>query len=168
MTFRQLLLPVLLTLYFCSLSAQPDRVYTSLDQVTDPQEVYILSLKKHRLKEFPSEILTYTNLRQLNLSHNRIRHIPDSIGCLTQLKVLNLSHNPILELPASIAQLTHLEELILNMTGIVALPPESKTLNYTLHLLDLRACPLTYDDQVSLEQLLPSPQKRWHHVCNCQ
>lgn len=148
--------------------AQPNRTYRSLDEVTDPALVVKLDLHKQRLHTFPPEIFTFSNLEELNLSRTRLQEVPDSLHLLPRLRVLNLSRNPLLALPPSLASLTQLQQLTLYLTGIVALPSECKSLNYTLQVLDLRACPLTYDDQEALTLLLPTPKKRWDHVCNCQ
>ena len=183
----------LLLLMFAGLSlqAQPDRIYTSLSDVKDPSQVYQLKLNYKRLKVIPPQVFDYTNLRvldlsknfidslppqiarlehleSLNLSRNHLHSVPDSIGFLSELKVLNVSRNPILDLPETLGQLTKLEELIVWMTGIVSLPPTCFTLNYSLRLLDMRACPMTYDNQQAIEEMLPSPRKRWDYVCNCR
>lgn len=183
---------ILLLMLTCSgLQAQRDRVYTSLSEVQNPDEVYVLHLNYKRLKHVPPQIFTFTNLVELDLSknmidsippaigrlsnlttlnlcRNKIHSLPDSIGRLTELKVLNASRNPILDMPETLGLLVNLEELILNMTGVVSLPATCFTLNYSLQVIDLRACPLTYDDQVAIEELLPSPRKRWNYVCNCK
>lgn len=170
---------------------QEDKVYTSLKEVKNPEQVYRLRLNYNRLKHIPPQVFTYTNLVELDLSknfidsipeaigrlkhletlnlcRNKIKTVPDSIGYLQNLKVLNLGRNPILELPASMSQLINLEELILYLTGVIAMPETFFTLNYTLKTLDMRACPLTYENQEAIEELLPTPRKRWDHVCNCK
>ncbi|MCF0211679.1 MAG: leucine-rich repeat domain-containing protein [Bacteroidales bacterium] len=171
--------------------AQPERIYTSLSQVDDPSAVYILHLRGQRLREVPPQVFTFANLieldlsrnrldtlppaiarlphlQRLNLHRNRLPSLPDSIGFLPQLKALNASRNPLLELPSTMARLSQLDTLTLYLTGVVALPPECAALNYSLRLLDLRACPLTYAHQAALDSLLPTPRKRWDYVCNCK
>lgn len=171
--------------------AQEDVVYSSLKEVKNPNDVYQLKLNYQRLRKIPPQVFTFTNLRvldlsknfidslppelaqltnlkELNLNRNKIRFVPEHIGQLTNLEILNLSRNPILELPESLGQLTNLKELILFMTGIISVPPTCFTLNYSLQVLDLRACPLTYDNQQAIEEILPSPRKRWDYVCNCK
>ena len=172
-------------------SAQRDRVYKSLKEVRNPDSVYILRLHYKRLKQIPPKVFTFTNLRQLDLGRNfidsippeigtlarlevldlrrnRIHTVPPELGRLTKLRILNLSRNPILELPDELGNLANLEELILWMTGVIAFPPTFVALNESLKVIDLRVCPLTWDDQQAIEQLLPTPRKRWDYVCNCQ
>lgn len=171
--------------------AQRDKVYKSMDEVRNPDSVYVLKLQHKRLKRIPSKVFTFrnlrsldlgrnhidtippeigllTNLEQLDLRRNRIRVVPPEMGKLLNLKYLNMSRNPILDLPDEMSALTNLEELVLWSTGVVSFPPSFVALNYSLKLIDLRVCPLTYDDQQSIEQLLPSPRKRWDYVCNCK
>ncbi|MBQ3949267.1 MAG: leucine-rich repeat domain-containing protein, partial [Bacteroidales bacterium] len=102
------------------------------------------------------------------LRRNRIRTVPPEVGQLTRLRRINLSRNPILELPDEMGNLVRLEDLILWMTGVVAFPPTFVALNESLKVIDLRVCPLTWDDQQAIEELLPLPRKRWDYVCNCQ
>ncbi len=174
-----------------SLFAQPDRVYTSLKEINDPSQVYKLKLNYKRLHQIPPQVFTFTNLTELDLSknfidsippqiarlqnlerfnicRNRLHSVPDSIGFLPNLKYLNLGRNPILDLPESMGQLAELEELVLYLTGVISVPATFFTLNYSLKLLDMRACPLDYDQQVAIEEILPRPRKRWDHVCNCK
>lgn len=170
---------------------QPDRVYKSLKDVRNPDSVYILQLRFKRLKQIPPKVFEMRNLRRLdlgrnfidsippeiaqlsNLQHldlrrNRIRVVPPELGQLSNLQVLNLSRNPILELPDQLSALSNLQELILWCTGIIAFPPSFVALDSSLKLIDLRVCPLKWDDQEAIRQLLPTPRKRWDYVCNCQ
>lgn len=146
---------------------QPDRVYKSLKEVSDPQEVYILQLRGKRLKTLPGEVLKMSNLTNLDLRGNRISILPDSIACLQHLKRLELSRNPLMRLPASMCQMTELAELVLWSTYVTDLPQEFEALDSTLELLDLRNCPLTLDNQEAIETLLPSVKKLWDYACNC-
>ena len=51
---------------------------------------------------------------------------------------------------------------------IFRFPPGFAALDATLQLIDMRVCPMTYDDQQAIEALLPSPEKKWDRVCNCK
>lgn len=171
--------------------SQPDKVYTRISEIKDPLKVYHLEMRYDRLRRIPPIVFECTNLRSLNLSknfidtlppeigrlvnleelnlqRNRIRSVPPEIGQLARLRILNISRNPILELPDAMGNLTSLEVLTLWMTGVVSLPPTFVALNHSLKTLDMRACPLTYDDQEAIETLLPGPVKRWDYVCNCK
>ncbi len=192
---KKSLIPIIFA--FCLLTlapgaaAQPDRVYKSLKEVRNPDSVYILKMNYRRLKSIPAKVFTFRNLKELDLGknfidsippeigdlthlekleldRNRIRVVPPELGRLTRLRTLNLSRNPILDLPDEMSSLTELKELILWCTGIISFPPSFVALNYTLEVIDLRVCPLTWDDQQAIEQLLPTPRKRWDYVCNCQ
>lgn len=172
-------------------TAQRDRVYKSIKEIHNPDSVYILKLNYKRLKQIPQKVFTLQNLRKLDLGRNfidsippeigqltrleeldlrrnRIRTVPPELGQLRNLRRINLSRNPILDLPDEMSNLTNLEEMILWCTGVIAFPPSFVALNSTLKLIDLRVCPLSWDDQQAIEELLPSPRKRWDYVCNCQ
>lgn len=187
---KKLLFALLFALAFTA-AAQRGRVYKSLKEVRNPDSVYILQLNFKRLRQIPPkvfemhnlrkldlgrnfidsippEIGTLTRLEELDLRRNRIRTVPPEVGQLTRLRRINLSRNPILELPDEMGNLVRLEELILWMTGVVAFPPTFVALNESLKVIDLRVCPLTWDDQQAIKELLPSPRKRWDYVCNCQ
>lgn len=174
-----------------SANAQRGRVYTSLEEITTPDSVYHLSLKRNKLKEFPQAILQLKNLEYLDLSHNKLHSLPKEIGSLTKLVTLNLnynrldsipkeianlqnlrtlilSRNRILELPAEMGTMAKLDSLMMLSNGIKRLPDSFKYLDSTLKIIDLRANPLTYDDQLDIKDLLPSPKKRMTRVCNCQ
>lgn len=188
---RGLLTTVLLLAVALSASGQRDKVYTSLSEVQEPDSVYILRLNHKRLREIPPIIFTFSNLHTLDLGKNRINNLPPEIGTLknlqeldlrrnklrtvppevgqlTQLQHINLSRNPILDLPEEMGALVNLKELIIWCTGIVDFPESFKALNYSLQLIDMRVCPMTWDNQQAVEELLPTPKKRWDHVCNCK
>ena len=174
-----------------TLHAQRNKVYKSLKDVRNPDSVYVLRLNFKRLRQIPPkvfmmknlmvldlgknfidsippEIGNLTNLVELDMRRNRIRIVPPELGRLTKLRVLNLSRNPILDLPDEMSQLSNLEQLILWCTGVISFPPSFVALNYRLKLIDLRVCPLSWDDQQAIEELLPTPRKRWDYVCNCK
>lgn len=187
---KTLLFFFIVTLAF-SAAAQRNRVYKSLKEVRNPDSVYVLQLRYKRLRQIPPKVFEMRNLRTLDLGRNfidsippaigsltklevldlrrnRIRTVPPEIGLLTELRTLNLSRNPILDLPDEMSSLTKLEELILWCTGVIAFPPSFVALNNTLKLIDLRVCPLKWDDQEAIRELLPNPRKRWDYVCNCE
>ena len=175
---------------FTILNSQPNRIYKSMKEVRNPDSVYALQLHYKRLRQIPPKVFEMRNLRSLDLGRNfidsippeigrltnlevldlrrnKIRIVPPEIGRLTKLRILNLSRNPILDLPDEMSSLTKLEELILWCTGVISFPPSFVALDGTLKLIDLRVCPLKWDDQEAIRELLPSPRKRWDYVCNC-
>lgn len=182
---------MLLFLFPALLFAQEDRVYKSLSEVKNPEDVYVLKLNYKRLHRIPDKVFLMTNLRvldlgknfidsippqianlkclqELDLSRNHLRTIPPAVGELRQLRDLDLSRNPLLELPEEMGQLTKLEKLTLWSTGIISFPPTFVALNESLKVLDMRVCPMSWDDQQAIEELLPSARKRWDYVCNCK
>lgn len=186
-----LLIFSLWALFVPALSAQPDKVYKSLRDVKNPQDVYILKLNFKRLKAIPDEVFTFSNLRELDLSRNFIdsippeianlrnlqklslarnwiRNIPDEISLLSNLRILDLNRNPLQQLPPSLCALSRLEKLILWQTGVVSIPPTFVALDGTLKVLDLRACPLSRHDQIQITDLLPTVRTLWDQDCNCK
>ena len=157
----------LLLLLIQGAQAQPDRVYKSLAEVTDPQQVYILQPRNKRLKSLPKVVLQMVNLKELDLRGNRIAFLPDSIVRLEHLQRLEVSRNPLMQLPATISQLKELKELVLWSTYVTDLPPGIETLDDTLEVLDLSHCPLTIENQEAIEKQLPSVKKLWDFACNC-
>ena len=170
---------------------QRNKVYKSMKEVRNPDSVYVLKLNYKRLRQIPAKVFEMRNLRELDLGRNfidsipaeigrltrlerfdirrnRIRTVPPELGRLTNLKYLNLSRNPILELPDELSNLDRLEELVIWCTGVVSFPPSFVALNATLRVIDMRVCPMRWEDQQAIEELLPSPRKRWDYVCNCQ
>ena len=182
---------LLLCVMTFGVAAQRNKVYKSLKEVRHPDSVYVLKLHFKRLRQIPPQVFTYRNLRvldlgrnfidsippeiasltqleELNLHRNKIRTVPPEVGQLRNLRKLNLSRNPILDLPDALGQLAQGEELRMWWSGIVSCPPTFVALDQTLRLIDMRVCPMTYDDQQAVEALLPTPRKRWDYVCNCE
>lgn len=188
---RFFLLLLLSSAFAFPLSAQPGKVYKSLKDVRNPHDVYILKLNFKRLHAIPDVVFSFTNLRDLDLSRNFIdsvppaianlrnlqklslarnwiRHVPDEISQLSDLRILDLNRNPVQQLPASLGLLPRLEKLILWQTGVIAVPPSFVALDGTLKVLDLRACPLSRQDQEQISDLLPSVHMLWDQDCNCK
>ena len=187
---RRFLTIVLLVCLTCGASAQPERLYKSLKEVRNPEDVYKLKLTYKRLKAIPPEVFTFTNLRELNLGcnfidsvppeiaglkhlevlnleRNWLHYLPDEIGELTNLVKLDLNRNPLQELPASMASLSSLDRLVLWSTGVSELPVTFVALDASLKLIDLRECYLTDEQMAAICELLPSVKKYWNLSCNC-
>ena len=171
--------------------AQPGKVYRSLSAVKNPDDVYILRLRREKLTQIPAVIFTFTNLRELDLSKNNLQTVPPEIVALQNLEVLNLGRNNIDSLPIEVAQLSHLRELDLSRNPVEHLPEEMgymlslerlvlwstpmysfpvsfSELDGRLRYIDLRSCLLTRDEQDSIRALLPSPKIVWDQACNCK
>lgn len=189
--FRKILIFIAICFVGMTVMAQRDRVYKSMKEVRNVDSVYTLQLRFKRLRQIPPKVFEMRNLRRLDLGRNfidsippeigrlknleeldlrrnRIRAVPPEMGQLTNLRILNMSRNPILDLPDEMGALSKLEELILWCTGVISFPPSFVALDGSLKLIDLRVCPLKWDDQEAIRELLPTPRKRWDYVCNCQ
>lgn len=187
---KRLLMLSLALLVATALYAQPDKVYTSLRSVKNPQQVYVLKLRYKRLRSVPPEVFTFTNLRQLDLSRNFIDSLPPTIAQLSQLEELNVarnwihhlpaevgslpnlthidvSRNPIQSLPETIGMLPKLQRLVAWQTGVRELPPSFVALSGILEVLDLRACMLTEEGWTRIKDLLPDTKVLWDASCNC-
>ena len=171
--------------------AQPDRLYKSVAEITNPDEVYRLRLRGKRLTEIPPIVFECRNLKELDLSRNRLSSLPPQIVALQQLETLRLGRNNIDSLPIEVTQLSHLVELdlsrnplgslpeamgymlslqrlILWSTAVYVLPDSFEDLDGRLLLLDLRSCQLTRDEQQAIRTLLPTPRILWDQACNCK
>lgn len=188
---KKYIICILLLLPMLSFS-QRQYVYTSLEAIEQPDSVFILSLSRHKLDSFPTQILDFTNLRELDLSKNRLKIIPPQIGGLSNLEVLNLdrnrleslpeeigllhnlrylklSRNRLYSLPIGIGDLSNLKELILWSNGIKYFPESFRQLDSTIEVIDLRNNPMMlYDDQQAIKEMLPTPIIKMDKVCNCQ
>jgi len=134
----------------------------NLEKSKDSVECIIL--KNQNLKEIPSEIYSYKNLKKLILSRNKIKHIPDSLSTLRNLHYLDLSSNYIDSLPPSLSELS-LDTLIMWDNPIYTLPKEFE--KWDLKYLDLRAIQMNKEEQKYIKSLFPRARVRMDHPCNC-
>ena len=74
---------------------------------------------------FPSEILSLSNLEQLELSDNQLTSIPSEIKNLLNLEYVYLDNNQITSLPSEFWRLQNLTDLNLFGNQLISLPPES-------------------------------------------
>lgn len=157
---------ILILLFFFSLNVQSqNKCYKNLDSALVNKDcVECLDLSKDRLKEIPSEIYEFKNLKTLILSKNKIKHISDSLSTLTNLHYLDLSSNYIESLPASLATL-HIDTLIMWDNPIYEFPNELS--KWDLKYLDLRAIQMNKEEQKNIKALFPSARVRMDHPCNC-
>ena len=167
-------------------------IYRSMQEARlYPERVFRLNLSKQRLDSIPSEIFSFTNLRELDLSRNRIDSLPAEIGNLVFLERLNLSNNQLSELPREIGRLRKLIFLGLNRNQIVRLPetigdleqlevlelwdneledvPDEISRLQNLKLLELRGILLTQEQQTRIDQLVVKSAKvNMSPSCNCK
>ncbi len=86
------------------------------DAKKSPEKVFYLDLSLQKLKTFPLEIFTFTNLQELHLPYNYWASIPaEGWAKLAKLEILDLSGNYYLnKLPIDgLAQLKALKSLLL-------------------------------------------------------
>ena len=166
------------------------KIYTSLQEaVHDGLQVEVLDLRRSGLREFPSEISTLSNLKELYLSHNKIDELPPQIASLTKLEILDLSVNKLTTIPYEIGNLYQLRELLLYRNRISVLPPSIGNLKSLTKLdlwnneleflppelfelkglkeLDLRGILINYDEQKKLSRKLSETQIYFSSPCNC-
>ncbi|MDD3876585.1 MAG: hypothetical protein PHT69_08180 [Bacteroidales bacterium] len=174
-----------------SLGLANAREFKSLKEaMRNPDEVYKLTLKRKKLRNFPSEIFLFKNLNELNLTNNHINFIPPEINTLKYLQNLYLGKNNITALPVELTTLEHLKILSLNRNDIELLPPEIgnlyslrtldlwgtaivsfpyeiSRLKHLLELVDLRVIYMNRSQQDEIKQLLPSTIILFSKPCNC-
>jgi hypothetical protein len=100
-----------------------DSLIPHLDSI-NPKYIWLRA--KNKIRTFPVQIGTMTNLEELTLAFNEIETIPASIGQLKNLKKLNLQFNKIKTLPPELYTLTQLQEInlqnnLLDMKAILEL-----------------------------------------------
>ncbi|XP_014218770.1 leucine-rich repeat-containing protein 57-like [Copidosoma floridanum] len=95
-----------------------------------------LDLSSNKFSRLPSEVGKFSLLKQLNVSGNRLTELPDIIGDLVKLETLNASFNKIGALPSSLAKLSHLKQVNLSDNRLTDFPRMFCGMRH-LDLLDL-------------------------------
>lgn len=165
-------------------------VYDNLEEaLKNPNAVYRLSLRGKKLKTFPSEILKFKNLQELDLSKNRLDSLPNELCDLRNLQVLDVSSNKIVYLPDSIGKLKHLRKLAAGKNEIVAIPkqigdaesleildlwsnqisifPDELNKLKKLRWMDLRVIQIEDDMQKHIQEILPNTKIHFSPSCHC-
>ena len=70
-----------------SLSSLSPKFFTTFAAITT------LNLSSNKLRDFPDQTSSLTQLKELNASYNEFTHLPDSIRKLPSLAVLNFDNN---------------------------------------------------------------------------
>ena len=166
------------------------RVYSSIERaMKNPDQVYVLDLKKNKLKEFPMEVLQFKNLNVLVLSHNKLIEVPDQLAELEYLQELSFGKNKLRTWPASICKLIHLKRLDLSQNYIEAIPKEIEQLQElevldlwsnelyffpdemaemeSLRWMDLSTIQLNVEEQQRIAEMLPQVNIAFSTPCNC-
>lgn len=122
---------------------------------TIPTNVHNLSLAENRFNDFPSQLISFRNLRYLNLSKNRIKSISSGINALNELHYLDLSGNRLKSVPNEIAGLRKLNELNLADNRLKDLPPGICDLK-DLKILNLRNNKIPFEKISNIIKCLPN------------
>ncbi|NQV52684.1 MAG: leucine-rich repeat domain-containing protein [Flavobacteriales bacterium] len=155
-----------------------------------PEQVEVLKLRRDGLREWPSELASFPNLRVLDLGHNKLTELPmdltayvklerlvltgnkldslqGSIGDLKGLKSLLVGNNQIYYVTERIGELKKLEYLELWSNNIYYLPNSVADL-MNLKEVDIRAIQMGEGYQMAIKDLLPPTAKlRISPSCNC-
>jgi|Napbiome12C3dose_1001474.scaffolds.fasta_scaffold00004_141 hypothetical protein len=85
----------------------------------------VLNLSNQGLEKLPADILTKSNLEELDISNNKLTGaLPAEIRNLQRLRVLDASDNLMTGVPAEVGQLQNLEILDLSNNKLTRLPYE--------------------------------------------
>lgn len=110
-------------LLFFSVNTKDEGTYTDLSEALKrPERVITLDLKKQKLKNVPSEVYTFPNLKVLILDKNKIEEFSDSLYLLTQLEELRFQKNKVTDIPSKIGQLKNLRVFDAGMNEIETVP----------------------------------------------
>ena len=138
------------------------KIYRSLEEaLQNPDDVCILDLELKlwpKIKELPSFISRFSNLKELYLGHNFLDKIPPEIGKLSKLEILDLCISHLEELPREMRNLSSLRVLRLCDNGISRIPEEIFSLT-NLEILDisrLNAYERKNDASIPKEITIPS------------
>ena len=189
-------------IFFCSLIGRAQSTLYTLDELDTvytftnleeaqlhPEQVIKLKLKKNKLKEVPTEVLTFQNLQYLDLSKNKLDSLNGKIGSLSQLQVLILSKNRLSSLPDEIGQLSNLKRLRAGENLLVELTPEIGKLQQLEYLdlwsndltemprefedlknlkeLDLRVNAIKQEEQLIIQDYIPGAKMHFSYDCQC-
>ena len=182
---------VILLLLSKSAVSQTDVLYTSLEQTknVNSNEVYRLDLSKQKLTEFPLDILTFTNLKELYLGKNKFTNIPLGLKKLVNLEVLDLSRNKINYFPIGLCSMPKLKQLFLGKNNITTIPdcigqmtsleildiwynpleglPNTISNLKNLKNIDMRGINFNVNMQEHIKNLIPWAKVEFDLGCNC-
>lgn len=120
-----------------------------------PANAINLSLAENKLKEIPSSIYNYKNLKYVNLSNNRIGNANMPNGAFKSLIWLDLSNNKIKKIPETIENLQNIEFLDLSNNRIKELPVTISNMK-KLKVLNLKGNRIPFSSLKQLLQSMPS------------
>lgn len=140
--------------------------YSMEAALKQPEKVKHLILKREKLKDFPKEILSFSNLEELNLTGNRLSSLPKEITQLKNLKVLNLSRNSFVEFPKVLTEMVWLKKLDLWDNDIENVAPGVEQMKALVEM-ELRGVQLPQQRIDSIRALLPNSKVHFSDPCDC-
>jgi len=96
-----------------------------------------IDISNNAFSEFPTVLLEFKQLKQLNLSNNKSTKLPDSFGNFTLLEALDIRANLFVKLPAMLAQIDTLKSLSVSCSNPLYFQPalpkylEKLSVNFT-------------------------------------
>ena len=192
MTLHRLLIVFILFIGMISeVSSQNYVKFTSIQKALEnPEEVEYLRLRREGLKEWPSDLDVFPNLKVLDLAHNKIAHIPYNLSYANQIEELILTGNKLDSLEASVAEFGQVKRLLVGNNHIYHVTPkigQLKTLEFfevwsnevhylpkeisqleTLKEVDMRGIQISEKHQDNIKALFgPDVELKLSMSCNC-
>lgn len=126
-----------------------------------------LDLNGYSMKEFPKEIFSLVNLKEIDLSGTSLSELPIEFFNLSNLETINLFGSQLHEIPSEIRKLKKLKNLILSSTYITKIPSEINELENLQYLdlstTDLKKIPIEITHLKSLTSLILI-QSNFHEI----
>ena len=158
------------------------QVFEDLEEAAEARRngvpIFRLDLSKQKRSEIPTEILKWTELREVILDRNRLKSIGPELKQLVFLERLAVNSNRLEHFPAVLTQMPHLKTLEMGDNMIDSIPlnidriealeslelwdnvlayfPASLSDLPNLHTLDLLHNDMVFEEQEALRNWLPS------------
>lgn len=169
---------------------QTEPIYLKLKEakLIHPDSVFYLDISRDGLKEIPTEILLFKNLKGLDLSNNKLDSLPNTF-IFHQLETLNLTNNKFRVFPPVICKNTGLTKLLMGKNYLTEIPecigelynletldiwfnvitvlPESLTQLNKLRSMDIRGMNYSEEFQEKWNKLLPRVKIEFDNGCDC-
>ena len=82
-----------------------------------------IDISNNVFSEFPTVLLEFKQLKQLNLSNNKFTELPEGFANFTILEALDISANIFVKLPAMLAQIETLKSLSVSCSNLLYFQP---------------------------------------------
>lgn len=82
-----------------------------------------IDISNNAFSEFPTVLLEFKQLKQLNLSNNKFTELPEGFANFTILEALDISANIFVKLPAMLAQIETLKSLSVSCSNLLYFQP---------------------------------------------